>query len=295
MPDPAHGRSPSRPGGPSPLEAALERVGDRWSLLLVEALLDGPRRFNELGDAVPGIAPNILTDRLRRLERERIVGRDAVPAAAAADVLRADRRRPRPRVGAAAAGRLGCRAARTRPSRSATRRAARRSRRAGAARPATSRWTMPQAAETRDGLICAGRSLHSARWTTSAGNPGCRSSTARRGAEPGRGPGDRSRLPPSLQGLPPRSVPEVAPTPLQPHYINLSVVVLICGAIAITALELGASLGSPLVKLCVLIAAPLLVAHDRRRGRCASGARPGRGCRSTGRRACSASPGSRSA
>ena len=58
---------------PSPLEAALERVGDRWSLLLVEALLTGPRRFNELGEIVPGIAPNILTDRLRRLERERIV------------------------------------------------------------------------------------------------------------------------------------------------------------------------------------------------------------------------------
>jgi hypothetical protein len=66
-------------------------------------------------------------------------------------------------------------------------------------------------------------------------------------------------LPPSLQGLPPRSVPEVAPTPLQPYYINLSVIVLICGAIAISALELGAGLGSPLVKLCVLIAAPLLV------------------------------------
>ena len=58
---------------PSPLEAALDRVGDRWSLLIVEALLDGPRRFNELGGAVAGIAPNILTDRLRRLERERIV------------------------------------------------------------------------------------------------------------------------------------------------------------------------------------------------------------------------------
>jgi len=67
MPEPGTQRAPS------PLEAALERVGDRWSLLLVEALLDGPRRFNELGDAVPGIAPNILTDRLRRLERERIV------------------------------------------------------------------------------------------------------------------------------------------------------------------------------------------------------------------------------
>jgi DNA-binding HxlR family transcriptional regulator len=58
---------------PTPLELALERVGDRWSLLLVEALLDGPRRFNELGDAVAGIAPNILTDRLRRLEREGVV------------------------------------------------------------------------------------------------------------------------------------------------------------------------------------------------------------------------------
>jgi hypothetical protein len=66
-------------------------------------------------------------------------------------------------------------------------------------------------------------------------------------------------LPPSLRGLPPRSVPETAPTPLQRHYINLSVVVLICGAIAISALELGVSLGSPLIKLCVVIAAPLLI------------------------------------
>jgi hypothetical protein len=66
-------------------------------------------------------------------------------------------------------------------------------------------------------------------------------------------------LPPSLQGLPPRSVPEVAPTPLQKHYVLLSVPVLILGAIAITALEVGVPLGSPLIKLCVLIAAPLLV------------------------------------
>lgn len=57
----------------SPLAAALERVGDRWSLLLIEALLDGPRRFGELTEAVGGIAPNILTDRLRRLEAERVV------------------------------------------------------------------------------------------------------------------------------------------------------------------------------------------------------------------------------
>jgi DNA-binding HxlR family transcriptional regulator len=57
----------------SPLEAALERVGDRWSLQVVEALLERPRRFNELGEDLPAIAPNILSDRLRRLERERIV------------------------------------------------------------------------------------------------------------------------------------------------------------------------------------------------------------------------------
>jgi hypothetical protein len=66
-------------------------------------------------------------------------------------------------------------------------------------------------------------------------------------------------LPPSLAGLPPRSVPEVAPTPLQRHYINLSVIVLLCGAVAITALELGTPLASPLIKLCVLVGAPLLV------------------------------------
>jgi hypothetical protein len=66
-------------------------------------------------------------------------------------------------------------------------------------------------------------------------------------------------LPPSLQGFPPRSVPETAPTPLQKHYVLLSVPVLLLGAIAITALELGAPLGSQLIKLCVLIAAPLLV------------------------------------
>ena len=64
---------PSEPSPASSLEVALDRVGDRWSFLLVEALLDGSRRFNELGEALPGIAPNTLSDRLRRLEREGIV------------------------------------------------------------------------------------------------------------------------------------------------------------------------------------------------------------------------------
>lgn len=80
-----------------------------------------------------------------------------------------------------------------------------------------------------------------------------------RQAVPERPPATAPSLPPSLRGLPPRSVPEVAPTPLQRQYINLSVIVLICGAVAITALNLGARLGDPLIKLCVIVAAPLLV------------------------------------
>jgi DNA-binding HxlR family transcriptional regulator len=67
-PPPSRGLPPA-----SALGTALDRVGDRWSLLIVEALLAAPRRFNELGEGVPGIAPNILSDRLRRLERAQIV------------------------------------------------------------------------------------------------------------------------------------------------------------------------------------------------------------------------------
>jgi DNA-binding HxlR family transcriptional regulator len=57
----------------TPLDRALSRVGDRWTLLVVEALLDAPRRFGELSAAVPGIAPNILASRLRKLEQEGLV------------------------------------------------------------------------------------------------------------------------------------------------------------------------------------------------------------------------------
>ena len=57
----------------SPLAAALVRVGDRWTLLVVQALLAGPRRFNELLEDIPGIAPNILSERLKRLERDALL------------------------------------------------------------------------------------------------------------------------------------------------------------------------------------------------------------------------------
>jgi DNA-binding HxlR family transcriptional regulator len=54
----------------SPLAQALARVGDRWTMLVVEALLPGPRRFNDLLSQIPGIAANILSERLKRLERD---------------------------------------------------------------------------------------------------------------------------------------------------------------------------------------------------------------------------------
>lgn len=57
----------------SPLSAALQSVGDRWSLLLVAALLDGPRRFGDLREELAGIAPNVLSARLRHLDGEGLV------------------------------------------------------------------------------------------------------------------------------------------------------------------------------------------------------------------------------
>jgi DNA-binding HxlR family transcriptional regulator len=59
--------------GNSALDVAMARVGDRWTLLIVDALLDGPRRFKELEAAVPGLAPNVLSARLRRLESEGLI------------------------------------------------------------------------------------------------------------------------------------------------------------------------------------------------------------------------------
>ncbi|HLU41765.1 MAG TPA: helix-turn-helix domain-containing protein [Microthrixaceae bacterium] len=58
---------------PHSLVHAVERIGDRWTLLVVDALLGGPRRFGELSELVGGIAPNVLTARLRQLEADGVV------------------------------------------------------------------------------------------------------------------------------------------------------------------------------------------------------------------------------
>jgi DNA-binding HxlR family transcriptional regulator len=73
MTDAPAGRSAGGTPAESPLGEAVASVGDKWVLLLVDALLDGPRRFNDLSNDLPGIAPNILSERLRRLERERVL------------------------------------------------------------------------------------------------------------------------------------------------------------------------------------------------------------------------------
>lgn len=61
------------PAGDHPLSHATERIGDRWTILVVDALLGGPLRFGEISEAVPGIAPNVLTKRLRQLETDGVV------------------------------------------------------------------------------------------------------------------------------------------------------------------------------------------------------------------------------
>lgn len=55
---------------------ALDVVGDRWTLLIVRELLVGPARYAELQARLPGIATNLLADRLRDLEARGIVERD---------------------------------------------------------------------------------------------------------------------------------------------------------------------------------------------------------------------------
>src|SRR5919206_3618936 len=67
-------RAPRHAAPPgSPLADALAQVGDRWTLLAVAALLDGPRRFNELQEALGGIAPNVLSARLKALTEQTLV------------------------------------------------------------------------------------------------------------------------------------------------------------------------------------------------------------------------------
>ena len=68
---------------------ALDVVGDRWTLLIVrELLLRGPCRYTDLEDGLPGIATNLLADRLRELEAAGIIEREAAPPPIATNLIR---------------------------------------------------------------------------------------------------------------------------------------------------------------------------------------------------------------
>jgi DNA-binding HxlR family transcriptional regulator len=62
-----------------PVRDVLKRVGDKWSILVVAILRDGPLRFNELRRSVEGISQRMLTLTLRSLERDGIVARTVTP------------------------------------------------------------------------------------------------------------------------------------------------------------------------------------------------------------------------
>jgi DNA-binding HxlR family transcriptional regulator len=66
---------PKRYGQACPVAKSLELVGDRWTLLLVRDMLRGPRRFQDFQQSLPGIPPNILSDRLKLMEEHALVTR----------------------------------------------------------------------------------------------------------------------------------------------------------------------------------------------------------------------------
>jgi DNA-binding HxlR family transcriptional regulator len=65
---------------------ALDVVGDRWALLVVRELVLGPKRFTDLRAGLPGIGPNVLSQRLKELEDAGVVARRVLPPPAASTV-----------------------------------------------------------------------------------------------------------------------------------------------------------------------------------------------------------------
>ena len=62
-----------------PVRNVLDRIGDKWTLLVLVALAARPHRFSELHRAVPDISKRMLTQTLRELERDGLVDREVFP------------------------------------------------------------------------------------------------------------------------------------------------------------------------------------------------------------------------
>lgn len=65
---------------------ALDLIGERWALLVVRELLLGPKRFTDLRTGLPGVSPNVLTQRLHELEQVGVVRRRRLPPPAGSRV-----------------------------------------------------------------------------------------------------------------------------------------------------------------------------------------------------------------
>ena len=65
---------------------ALDLIGERWALLVIRELVFGPKRFTDLRQGLPGIATNVLSQRLHQLQRDGVVARRRLPPPAASNV-----------------------------------------------------------------------------------------------------------------------------------------------------------------------------------------------------------------
>lgn len=69
-----------------PLARTLDVLGERWTLLIVRELLSGPKRFKDLQDALIGVGTNLLSGRLKEMERNGLVSRAKLPPPGVASV-----------------------------------------------------------------------------------------------------------------------------------------------------------------------------------------------------------------
>jgi DNA-binding HxlR family transcriptional regulator len=61
------------------ISTLLSRIGDKWTVLVVQTLGEGPKRFNELRREIPSVSQRMLTLTLRNLERDGLVNRTVTP------------------------------------------------------------------------------------------------------------------------------------------------------------------------------------------------------------------------
>ena len=69
-------RVKTRPASVCPIANAARLLGDRWTLVILRDLADGPMRFSELEDTSGGISPRTLVDRLREMESQGLIHRE---------------------------------------------------------------------------------------------------------------------------------------------------------------------------------------------------------------------------